>query len=64
MLLGEELDRKVNLYLNAMRSRGAVVNTSVVVAVANGVVASEGDYLLVCNGRHIEITRYWPKNML
>ena len=27
------------MYLNAMRSRGAVVNTSVVVSVANGVVA-------------------------
>ena len=36
LLLGEELDRKVKLYLNAMRSRGAVVNTSVVVGVANG----------------------------
>ena len=34
LLLGEEL----------------VVNTSVVVGVANGVVASEGDYLLACSG--------------
>ena len=64
MLLGEELDRKVKLYLNAMRSRGAVINTSVVVAVANGVVASEGDYLLACNGGHIEITRYRAKDLL
>ena len=33
LLLGEELDRKMKLYLNAMRSRGAVVNTSVVIGV-------------------------------
>ena len=42
LLLGEELDRKVKLYLNVMRSRGAVVNASVVVGVANSVVAMEG----------------------
>ena len=54
----------MKLYLNAMRSRGAVVNRSVVVSVANGVVASEGDYILACNGGHIEITRYWVKNLL
>ena len=47
----------MKLYLNATRSRGAVVNTGVVVAVANGVVASEVDYILACNGGHIEITR-------
>lgn len=64
LFLGEELDKKVKSYLNAMRSRGAVVNTSVVVGVANGIVSSESDSYLARNGGHIEITKHWAKNLL
>ena len=42
LLLGEELDQKVQSYLNALRANGAVVNTAVAVGCAKGVVASEG----------------------
>ena len=40
LLLGEELDQKVKLYVNAMHSKGAVVNRTIVAGVANGVVTS------------------------
>ena len=64
LLLGEVLDQKVKSYVIAMRSRGAVVNTSVVVGVASGVVASEGDRYLAGTGGHVEINKYWAKNFL
>ena len=64
LLLGEELDQKVRTYLIALRSSGAVVNTAVAVGCAKGVVASEGANILACNGGHIDITKYWAKNLL
>ena len=64
LLLGEELDQKVQSYLNALRANGAVVNTAVAVGCAKGLVASEGANLLACNGGHIDITNYWAKNLL
>ena len=64
MLVGEELDRKVRSYVNALHSSRAVVNTAVVVGCAKGVVAREGAHLLACNGGHVDITKYWEKNLL
>ena len=51
LLLGEELDQKVKLYMNAMHSKGAVVNRTIVAGVANGVVTSKGSiFWLVMEG--------------
>ena len=38
MLLGDKLGRKVRLYLIALRSSGAVVNTAVAIGCAKGIV--------------------------
>lgn len=50
--------------LIVLRSSGAVLNAAVVIGCAKGVVASESADLLACNGRHIDITKYWAKNLL
>ena len=38
LLLGEKLDQQVKTYLHALRSSGAVVNTAIALARAQGIV--------------------------
>ena len=38
LLLGQELDRQVRAYLTALHDAGGVVNTSIAIAAANGIV--------------------------
>ena len=40
LLLGQELDKSVQDYINAMRKVGGVVNTAIVMAAANGIIAA------------------------
>lgn len=51
-LLGEKLDEQVRQYLTTLRKAGAVINTAIVLACAEGVVKSEDSNLLACNGGH------------
>ena len=47
-LLGEELDQQVKAYLTSFRENGAVINTAIIIACAEGIVKSkEGTYLPV-----------------
>ena len=64
LLLGEELDKEVQEYLLFLRERGAVVNTSIVVGCAEGIVRNTDSNLLASNGGHILITKYWAKRLL
>lgn len=63
-LLGEKLDKQVRQYLTTLRKAGAVINTAIVLACAEGVVKSEDSNLLACNGGHIVLTRDWGKSIL
>ena len=45
-LLGDELDSKVKLYLQTLRSKGSVVNTAICRAVGHGIVTANGKQLL------------------
>ena len=64
LLLGEELDKQVQAYLTSFRESGAVVNTAITMACAEGIVRSSDSNLLAINGGHILITKDWAKNML
>uniref|UniRef100_A0A1X7V738 Uncharacterized protein n=1 Tax=Amphimedon queenslandica TaxID=400682 RepID=A0A1X7V738_AMPQE len=64
LLLGEEFDKQVQEYLLFLRERGAVVNTSIVVGCAEGIVRNTDSNLLASNGGHILITKYWAKRLL
>ncbi len=64
LLLGEELDRQVQAYLTNFRECGAVVNTAIAMACAEGIVKSVDANMLACNGGHILITKHWGKNIL
>ena len=41
LLLGNELDQQVHEYVKYMRNRGSAINTTIVMAVAEGIVKSK-----------------------
>ena len=64
LLLGEELDKQVREYVKYLRERGAVVNSAIVIAAAEGIVMNKDPNLLACNGGGINLTKYWAKSLL
>ena len=64
LLLGDLLDGRVQRYIKEMRSKGAVVNTAIVMACAEGVVMHHDSNLLAINGGHITISKDWAKSLL
>ena len=63
-LLGEELDKQVQSYLIALRERGVVVNTAIVLACAEGIVKNYDSNILAANGGHLVLTSNWGKSVL
>ena len=64
LLLGENLDKQVRAYLEALRENGAVVNTAITIACARGIVKHFDSNLLECNGGHVHLTKHWAKYLL
>ena len=64
LLLGQELDRAVQDYIEALRLAGGVVNSAIVVAAANGIVSAKDVSLLSSRGGSISITKHWAKSLL
>ena len=63
LLLGKDLDICVQDYINALRKVGGVVNTTIAMAAANGIIAARNPALLVQHGGHLEITKAWAKSL-
>ena len=57
LLLGEELDQQVKAYLTSFCENGAVINTAIIIACAEGIVKSKDSNLLACNGGNISLTK-------
>ena len=64
LLLGEDLDKKVQNYLFSLRDVGGVINTAIVRAVAAGMVKKKDPRLLAVNGGHISLSKDWARYML
>ena len=64
LLLGQALDKAVQDYITSMRTVGGVVNTAIVMAAAEGIIAARDRSLLVQHGGHIEIKKSWAKSLL
>ncbi len=64
LLLGEELEEQVRAYLTSLRENGAVVNTAILIACAEGIVKTKDCNLLACNGGHISLTKDWAKSLM
>ena len=58
VLLGEDLDTKVQLYLRKVREGGGVVSARIAMAAARGVLLSFERSKLVEFGGHIEVNRH------
>ena len=64
LLLGEELEWKVQLYLRAIRESGGAVNTAIVLGAARGIILKLNRTMLVENGGHVDLTKAWAKGLL
>lgn len=63
-MLGEEMDRQLQEYVKSLRESKTVVNSTIVLSAAEGIVKSHDSGLLACNGGHIKCTKQWAKHFL
>ena len=59
-MIGEDLDKQVRDYVGYLRSSGAVINTAVVIASAEGILMYKDPNLL----SRIHLTKPWAKYLL
>ena len=64
LLLGKELDDQVKAYISALRANGAVINSAIVIACAEGIVENHDSNMLHSNGGHVKFTKYWAQDFL
>ena len=64
LLLGEELERKIQLYLKAIRESGGVVNTAIALGAARGIILKLNRTMLLENGGHVDLTKAWARGLL
>ena len=64
LMIGEELNQQVQDYISYLRTRGAIINTHVVIGVGTGVVMGKDANLLASNGGGILLTKDWARNVL
>lgn len=64
LLLGEVLDNQVKDYIKSLREAGAVINSAIVMAVAEGIVKNHDSNMLMCNGGYLSLTKNWAKSLL
>ena len=64
LLLGEELEDEVKVFIKSTRESGSIVNTETVMGTARGVVISHDATLLVENSEYINITKDWAQRLL
>ena len=64
LLIGEDLDSKVQLYLKNVRNGGGVVSSRIAMAAARGVLLSYDKYKLAEFGGHVVLNRHWAYSLL
>ena len=64
LLVGNELDAQVQLYVKELRSNEAIINTAIVMATAEGLVQHHDVNLLAKQGGPIAITKHWARSLL
>lgn len=63
LLLGEELDQKVQQFILSTRASKGVINTGIVMGAAEEIIAANDPSKLSTNGGHITITKAWVKSL-
>ena len=62
--MGVELDTLVQEFINNLRAACGVVNATIVMGAAEGIISYRDASKLSYNGGHIEITKSWAKSFL
>ena len=58
------MDRQVRVYLTSLRDVGGIVNTSIAIAAATGIIRRHNSNLLAVNGGHIVLTKHWAQYLM
>ena len=64
LLLGEDLDTKVQQYLRALRESGGAINTAIVLGAARGIILKTKRTVLAEYGGHVVLTKDWAKGLM
>ena len=64
LLLGDDLDQKVQLHLKKVREGGGVVSARIAIAAARGIVLTCDRSMLMEFGGHVELNRHWAYSLL
>ena len=62
-MLGEEIDKKVQLYLTAVRNSGGGVSAHLAMAAAKRLMLALNRGALAQHGGHVNITRHWAYSL-
>ena len=64
LLIGEDLDQKVQLYLRKVREGGGAVSAWIATAAARGILRKCNRSMLAENGGPIQLNRHWAHSLL
>ena len=64
LLLGDELDKKLQLYLRRIREDGGLVTAGIAIAATRGLLMADHKNKLVEKGGHIKLNRHWAYGFL
>ena len=64
VLLGDDLDRKVQLYWKKVREVGGVVSARIAIATVRGIVLTCDRSVLVEFRGHVELNQHWAYSLL
>ena len=64
IMLGKELDQKVQMYLHKVREGGGVVTARIAIAAARGIILAADRSMLAEFGGHINLTTQWAYSLL
>ena len=57
-LQGQEMDRQLQEYIKSLREAKSVINSTIVISAAEGIVKSHDSNLLESNGGHVKCTKH------
>ena len=63
-LLSDDVTEDIKCYIHALRDAGRVVNTSIVLAAATGILQRKDPSSLQCNGGSVVLKKSWAKYLL
>ena len=64
MLIGDELDEQLKLYVRELRARRAGIDTTVLITCGEAIVSRVDKKLLKVRGRLIDLSKSWAKSLL